>query len=57
MHNLDVDKLDINLGSFTIVTGPSGAGKTTLLHHTLFNFLESRQKYVQGFVRMHMLKK
>lgn len=57
MHNLDIKKLDINLGSFTVITGPSGAGKTTLLHHTLFNFLESRQKYVQGFVRMHMLKK
>ncbi len=57
MHNLDIEKLDINLWSFTIVTGPSGAGKTTLLHHILFNFLENRQKYVQGFVRMHMLKK
>lgn len=56
-HNLDIEKLQINLGAFTIITWPSGAGKTTLLHHTLFEFLEKRQKYVQGFVRMHMLKK
>ncbi len=56
-HNLDIDKVDITLGAFTIITGPSGAGKTTLLHHTLFRFLDTRQKYVQGFVRMHMLRK
>lgn len=56
-HNLDIPKIDINLGSFTIITGPSGAGKTTLLHHSLFRFLDERSTYVQWFVRMHMLKK
>lgn len=56
-HNLDIDKIDIKLGSFTIVTGPSGAGKTTLLHHTLYNFLENKNKYIQWFIRMQMLKK
>ena len=56
-HNLDIEKVDMTLGAFTIITGSSGAGKTTLLHHTLFRFLDTRQKYVQGFVRMHMLRK
>lgn len=56
-HNLDIPKLDIKLGSFTVITWPSGAGKTTVLHHTLYNFLENKNKYIQWFVRMQMLKK
>ncbi|MFZ2150874.1 MAG: excinuclease ABC subunit UvrA [Candidatus Absconditicoccaceae bacterium] len=52
----DID-VNINLGSFTIITGPSGAGKTTLMYTTLFRFLNEKQKFVQGYIRLQLLKK
>lgn len=56
-HNLKNIDVDIRLGSFSIITGPSGAGKTTLMFHTLFSFLNDRQKFVQSYIRLNMLKK
>ncbi len=55
-HNLKSIDVEIALGSFTIITGPSGAGKTTLMYHTLFNFLEEKQKWVQSQIRLQLLK-
>ncbi|MCF7834995.1 excinuclease ABC subunit UvrA [Candidatus Gracilibacteria bacterium] len=54
LQNIDVD---INLGSFTIITGPSGAGKTTLMYSTLYKFLNEKEKFTQGFIRLQLLKK
>lgn len=53
LKNIDVD---IQLWSFTIITWPSGAGKTTLMYHTLFTFLEEKQKWVQSQIRLQLLK-
>lgn len=55
----NLSKLDINirLGWFTIITGPSGAGKTTLMYTTLYRFLNDKQKFVQSFIRLQLLKK
>lgn len=55
-HNLKNIDVDIKLGSFTIITGPSGAGKTTLMYHTLYSFLQDKQKFVQSFIRLKLLK-
>lgn len=56
-HNLDHINASVRLWSFTIITGASGAGKTTLMYHTLFKFLEDRQKYVQGYIRLAMMQR
>jgi excinuclease ABC subunit A len=56
-HNLKQIDTQVRLGSFTIITGPSGAGKTTLMYHTLYKFLEDRQKYVQWYIRLAMMQK
>jgi excinuclease UvrABC ATPase subunit len=56
-HNLKHIDTAVRLGSFTIITGPSGAGKTTLMYHTLYKFLEDRQKYVQWYIRLAMMQK
>jgi excinuclease ABC subunit A len=56
-HNLKQIDAQVRLGSFTIITGPSGAGKTTLMYHTLYKFLEDRQKYVQWYIRLAMMQK
>jgi excinuclease ABC subunit A len=45
------------LGSFTIITGASGAGKTTLMYSTLYKFLSDKQKFVQSYIRLQLLKK
>jgi excinuclease ABC subunit A len=34
-YNLQNVSVDINIWSFTVITGPSGAGKTTLMYTTL----------------------
>ena len=54
LKNIDVK---FNLWSFTVITWPSGAGKTTLMYTTLFRFLNDRQKFVQSYIRLQLLKK
>lgn len=55
-YNLkDVD-IEIQLWSFTIITGPSGSGKTTLMYTTLFRFLNDKQKFIQSYIRLQLLK-
>lgn len=54
LQNIDVN---LTLGSFTIITGPSGSGKTTLMYTTLYRFLDERQKFVQSYIRLQLLKK
>jgi len=39
------------------ITGIPGAGKTTLMYTTLFRFLNDRQKFVQSYIRLQLLKK
>ncbi len=56
-YNLKDINVDIKLGSFTIITGWSGAGKTTLMYTTLFKFLEEKQKFIQSYIRLNLLKK
>lgn len=56
-HNLKGIDVKLQLWSFTIITWWSWAWKTTLMYHTLFRFLEEKQKFVQGFIRLQMLKK
>lgn len=55
-HNLQNIDVDIQLWSFTIITWPSWAGKTTLMYETLFRFLQEKQKFVQSFIRLQLLK-
>lgn len=55
-HNLQGIDVQIRLGTFTIITWPSGAGKTTLMYTTLFKFLNDKQKFVQSFIRLSLLK-
>jgi len=54
LQNLDIN---IRLWWFTVITGPSGAGKTTLMYTTLFRFLNDKQKFIQSFIRLQLLKK
>lgn len=54
LKNIDVK---LNLWSFTVITGPSGAGKTTLMYTTLYRFLNDKQKFVQSYIRLQLLKK
>ena len=54
LKNIDVK---FNLWSFTVITWPSGAGKTTFMYTTLFRFLNDRQKFVQSYIRLQLLKK
>ena len=54
LNNIDVN---INLWSFTIITWPSWAGKTTLMYTTLFRFLNEKQKFIQWYIRLQLLKK
>lgn len=56
-YNLKDVSVDIDLGSFTVITGPSGAGKTTLMYTTLFRFLDEKTKFVQSYIRLQLLKK
>jgi excinuclease ABC subunit A len=54
--NLQSIDVDIPLGSFTIITGPSGAGKTTLMYTTLYRFLHEKSKWIQSYIRLQLLK-
>jgi len=56
-YNLQHIDVTIRLGSFTIITGGSGAGKTTLMYTTLFRFLEDKEKFIQSYIRLHLLRK
>ncbi len=56
-YNLQDIDVQIRLGTFTIITWPSGAGKTTLMYTTLFRFLNEKQKFIQSFIRLELLKK
>ena len=54
--NLQGIDVQIRLWTFTIITWPSGAGKTTLMYTTLFKFLNDKQKFIQSFIRLELLK-
>jgi len=56
-YNLQEVTVSIKLWSFTIITGPSGAGKTTLMYTTLYRFLQEKEKFVQSYIRLQLLKK
>jgi len=56
-NNLQGIDVNFRLGAFTIITGPSGAGKTTLMFETLFKFFEEKTKFIQGRIRLQLLKK
>jgi excinuclease ABC subunit A len=54
-HNLQAVDVDVPLGSFTVVTGPSGSGKSSLAFDTIFQegqrrFLESMSTYARRFL-------
>lgn len=55
--NLQGIDVNIRLWTFTIITWPSWAGKTTLMYTTLFKFLNDKQKFIQSFIRLELLKK
>ncbi|MGB2403021.1 MAG: excinuclease ABC subunit UvrA, partial [Akkermansiaceae bacterium] len=46
-HNLKNISLEIPLGKFSVVTGPSGSGKSSLAFHTLY--AEGQRRYVETF--------
>lgn len=54
--NLQSIDVQIRLWTFTIITWPSWAGKTTLMYTTLFKFLNDKQKFIQSFIRLELLK-
>jgi excinuclease ABC subunit A len=54
-HNLQAVDVDVPLGAFTVVTGPSGSGKSSLAFDTIFQegqrrFLESMSTYARRFL-------
>lgn len=56
-YNLKSIDVKIRLWAFSIITWPSGAGKTTLMYTTLFRFLQEREKFIQSYIRLQLLKK
>ena len=56
-HNLKNIDVKIRLGWFTVITWASWAWKTTLMYSTLYRFLNEKQKFVQGYIRLQLLKK
>ena len=56
-YNLQKVDVSINLWSFTVITWWSWAWKTTLMYTTLFRFLNDKEKFVQSYIRLQMLKK
>ena len=56
-YNLSDIDVNINLGSFSVITWPSGAGKTTLMYETLYKFLNDKEKFIQSYIRLQLLKK
>jgi len=55
-YNLANIDLEIPLGTFTIITWPSGAWKTTLMYHILYKFLSEKEKWIQSYIRLQLLK-
>lgn len=55
-HNLKSIDTQIRLWTFTVITWPSGAGKTTLMYTILYRFLNEKQKFIQSFIRLELLK-
>ncbi len=55
-YNLKNIDLEIPLWTFTIITGPSGAGKTTLMYHILYKFLSEKDKWIQSYIRLELMK-
>jgi excinuclease UvrABC ATPase subunit len=55
-HNLKNIDVNIPLGGFTIITGPSGAGKTTLLYDIIFKFFQNKESITQAYIRMQLMK-
>ncbi len=55
-YNLKHIDVSIPLGAFTIVTWPSWAGKTTLMYTTLYKFLNEKEKFIQSYIRLALLK-
>ncbi len=57
-HKFNLKNIDVKipLWQFTIITWPSGAGKTTLMYHILYRFLSEKDKYIQSFIRLNLLK-
>lgn len=53
LKNIDVS---IRIWSFSIITWPSGAGKTTLMFGTIYKFLQEKQKFIQWYIRLQLLK-
>lgn len=58
-HKYNLKNIDVTLPLwwFSIITWGSWAGKTTLMYTTLFRFLEEKQKFIQSYIRLHLLKK
>ncbi len=56
-NNLKNIDINFTLWSFTIVTWPSGAGKTTVMYDIFYKFLNEKQKFIQSYIRLHLLKK
>lgn len=56
-HNLKNIDIDFNLWSFTVITWPSWAWKTTLMYDTLYKFLTDKEKFIQSYIRLQLLKK
>lgn len=54
LKNIDVD---IELWAFTILTWHSWSWKTTLMYTTLYRFLQEKQKFIQSYIRLSLLKK
>ncbi len=55
-HNLNNLDVKFNLWSFTIITWWSWAWKTTLMYDIFYNFLQEKQKFIQWFIRLKLLK-
>ena len=55
-HNLKNIDVKIRLGWFTVITWASWAWKTTLMYSTLYRLLNEKQKFIQSFIRLQLLK-
>ncbi len=56
-NNLQNIDIKFDLGSFTVITWPSWAGKTTLMYDIFYRFLNEKEKFVQSYIRLDLLKR